>query len=168
MGNYRTCLILIIMALSSCIQPPIVADTKAEMLAFITAPHATLCDCKEDKIIYKWDQPLALWIPLPLFEPLNPKTANYNILLSDVNKLIPCTKATQFVLGIPNDATLNFPIGSTIKFLQGGAGQIAFAPVSPCVLISLLNRNKTLGTGARAYLQKVAVNIWNLWCDITV
>lgn len=98
----------------------------------------------------------------------NNQTQNYILEISDLSKLITCTKATQFVLGIPPNLTVAFPIGSTMKFLQGGVGRVVFAAVAPAILLTPGGRNRTAEQFAVCDLIKVATDIWVLYGNISL
>ncbi len=59
---------------------------------------------------------------------INTQANDYMLQLSDAyNTLIRMTKATPTVLTIPNDSTVNMPIGSAVLIGWNGLGQVSIA-----------------------------------------
>jgi len=76
--------------------------------------------------------------------------------------------ASASVLTVPLNATVAFPVGTTIPLLQLGAGQVTVSPVSGSVTINSRGAAyKLAGQHAAAVLIQTAVNVWNLSGDIT-
>lgn len=66
------------------------------------------------------------------------------------------------VITIPSEASVNFPVGTRIDFLQWGTGQATFA-ITSGYIASYGAKNKLAGTGAGATLIKIATgNNWAL------
>ena len=53
-------------------------------------------------------------------------TADHTLTLADAWRWITVTKASLVTVTIPTNASVAFPVGTIINFLQGGAGEIKF------------------------------------------
>ena len=95
----------------------------------------------------------------------------YTLVLADQGKFIPATNASAQVISIPTDASVNFPVGTSIDILQEGAGQITVQAVTP-------GTTEVLSVGATAAapktrarysaltLKKIKNNGWRVIGDI--
>jgi hypothetical protein len=101
--------------------------------------------------------------------PIVQKTAAYTLsALTHRDSLIEVSSATGVTVSIPTDATLNYPIGTSIDILQTGAGQVTIAAVTP----GTTTVNATPGLKLRtqwssATLFKRAANTWVVYGDLT-
>lgn len=106
---------------------------------------------------------------VPSRTPIIQKTASYTLsALTERDDLIEMGSASAITLSIPTDATLNFPIGTSIDILQTGAGQVTIAAVTP----GTTTVNATPGLKLRtqwssATLFKRAANTWVVFGDLT-
>jgi len=94
----------------------------------------------------------------------------YTLTLTDagLNKLLELNNASAITLTVPLDSTTNFPVGSTISFVQQGAGQVTVAPETVGVTINSANGHLlTRAQYSSATLIKRATNEWTLIGDIT-
>ena len=87
--------------------------------------------------------------------------------MTERDSLIEVSKATATTITIPTDATLNFPIGTSIDILQTGAGQVTIAPVSGTVTVNATPGLKLRTTWSSATLLKRAANTWVVFGDLT-
>jgi len=99
----------------------------------------------------------------------NPRTGTAETLsLADATGC-SMNNASASVLTVPLNATVAFPVGTTIPLLQLGAGQVTVSPVSGSVTINSRGAAyKLAGQHAAAVLIQTALNVWNLSGDITV
>ncbi len=106
---------------------------------------------------------------VPSRTPIIQKTAAYTLsALTERDSLIEVSSATGVTISIPTDATLNYPIGTSIDILQTGAGQVTIAAVTP----GTTTVNSTPGLKLRtqwstATLFKRAANTWVVYGDLT-
>lgn len=89
----------------------------------------------------------------------------YTLLLSDNNNLVYMTSSSPTTLIIPTNASVAFPIGSTVNFAQAGSGQISVTGPSGGSL------NYTPGTKTRAQWSvasaiKTGTDTWLLGGDL--
>jgi hypothetical protein len=100
---------------------------------------------------------------------ISQKTDSYTLSsLTERDTLIEMGKSTAQTLTIPTDATLNFPVGTSIDILQTGAGQVTIAAATPATTTV----NGTPGLKLRtqwssATLLKRAANTWVVMGDLS-
>ena len=105
---------------------------------------------------------------------INPQGGTtYTIALVDDSALITTSSATAVAISIPTDATLNFPIGTTIAIAQLGAGQVTVSAASPGTTTVLSSSSTPAAPATRAQgsvlvLFKDAVNHWIVDGDFVV
>ena len=102
---------------------------------------------------------------VPSRTPIIQKSSAYTLsALTERDSLIEVSAAG--VITVPTDATLNFPIGTSIDILQTGTGEVSVAPVSGTVTINA-TPGRTLRTQwSSATLFKRAANTWVLFGDL--
>jgi hypothetical protein len=101
----------------------------------------------------------------PSRTPIVQKSANYTLsTLTHRDSLIEVSAAG--IITVPTDATLNYPIGTSIDILQTGTGEVKVDPVSVAVTINA-TPGRTLRTQwSSATLFKRAANTWVLFGDL--
>ena len=106
---------------------------------------------------------------VPSRTPIIQKTASYTLsALTERDDLIEMGSATAVTLSIPTDATLNFPIGTSIDILQTGAGQVTIAAVTPgTTTVNATPGLKLRTTWSSCTLFKRAANTWVVYGDLT-
>ena len=106
---------------------------------------------------------------VPSRTPIIQKTGSYTLsALTERDDLIEMGSSSALTLSIPTDATLNFPIGTSLDILQTGTGQVTIAAVTP----GTTTVNATPGLKLRtqwssATLFKRAANTWVVFGDLT-
>jgi len=98
---------------------------------------------------------------------INPQIASYTLLLIDNGCIVEISSATSVNLTVPPNASVAFPVGTTIYILQTGAGQITVVPDGG-VTVNATPGLKTRTQWAMASLVKRATNSWILVGDIAV
>jgi hypothetical protein len=107
---------------------------------------------------------------VPSRTPIIQKTASYTLsALTERDDLIEMFSASAGItLSIPTDATLNFPIGTSIDILQTGAGQVTIAAVTPgTTTVNATPGSKLRTQWSSATLFKRAANTWVIYGDLT-
>ena len=90
------------------------------------------------------------------------KTASYTLDLTDRNKLIAFNHATVAgVFTIPTNATVAFPIGTQISFVQTGVAQLSIAAASGVAIATEVGL-KLNAVNAMASIIKVGTDSWRL------
>jgi hypothetical protein len=106
---------------------------------------------------------------VPSRTPIVPKTASYTLsTLTHRDSMIEVDSTSATTISIPTDATLNYPIGTTIDVLQTNTGQVTIAAVTP----GTTTVNSTPGLKLRTRwssctLMKRAANTWVVFGDLT-
>ena len=106
---------------------------------------------------------------VPSRTPIIQKTAAYTLsALTERDSLIEVSSASGVTISIPTDATLNYPIGTSIDILQTGAGQVTIAAVTPgTTTVNSTPGLKLRTTWSSATLFKRAANTWVVYGDLT-
>jgi len=151
-----------------------IADATSQVNALLTGAPAALNTLDElaaalgDDANFASSVTTSLGLKVDSLTPISQKTASYTLsLLTERDDLIEMSSASALVLTIPTDATLNFPIGTSIDILQTGAGQVTIAPVSGTVTVNATPGLKLRTTWSSATLFKRAANTWVVFGDLT-
>jgi hypothetical protein len=92
---------------------------------------------------------------------------SYTLALADAGALLNFTASSAVALTIPDDATINFPVGTNISILQAGTGTITVSASVGATLVSTpstFTRNRY----SVAALVKLSANTWLLAGDLGV
>jgi hypothetical protein len=95
---------------------------------------------------------------------LNTQTASYTLALADENALVRMNVATANNLTVPTNATVAFPVGTSVTVRQVGAGTTTIVPAVGVTITtpsSLILRVQY----SSAQLVQVAANTWDLIGD---
>ena len=99
--------------------------------------------------------------------PIIAKTAAYTLsALTERDSLVEMGSSSAMTLTIPTDATLNFPIGTSIDILQTSTGQVTVAGAAG-VTVNATPGLKLRTTWSSATLFKRAANTWVVYGDLT-
>lgn len=105
---------------------------------------------------------------VPSITEITQKNASYTLSsLAERDTIIEIGSGSATTLSIPTDATLNYPVGTTIDIIQTGTGQVTIAAVTPATTTV----NGTPGLKLRAQwssatLLKRAANTWLVYGDL--
>jgi len=151
-----------------------IADATSQVNALLTGAPAALNTLDElaaalgDDANFASSVTTSLGLKVDSLTPISQKTASYTLSsLTERDDLIEMSSASALVLTIPTDATLNYPIGTSIDILQTGAGQVTIAPVSGTVTVNATPGLKLRTTWSSATLLKRAANTWVVFGDLT-
>jgi hypothetical protein len=97
----------------------------------------------------------------------NRQTDSYNLILSDLGKMVEINSLGDEIILIPNNDTTPFPIGSQILISQYGDGQVIINGGVGVDLRISNNENKTRTKYSIATLIKVGLNEWYVSGDLT-
>ena len=104
---------------------------------------------------------------VPSRTPISQKTASYTLAaLTERDTLVEMGSSSALTLTIPTDATLNFPIGTSIDILQTSTGQVTIAGAAG-VTVNATPGLKLRTTWSSATLFKRAANTWVVYGDLT-
>ena len=92
---------------------------------------------------------------------------NYDFILTDVGKYIGMSYGSACTMTIPTNASVAFPIGTTITIEQEGAGQVQILAASGVTLNKQGGKTKTSGQYAVCTITKRDTNVWTLYGNIT-
>lgn len=91
---------------------------------------------------------------------------SYTLVLADAGKILELNNAADITLTIPNDSSVNHPIGTVISPEQSGAGVITVV-ASAGVSLNAFGGVQSAGQYALLQLRKRAANNWRLYGGIT-
>jgi hypothetical protein len=104
---------------------------------------------------------------VPSRTPIIQKTASYTLsALTERDDLIEMSSSSAITLTIPTDATLNFPIGTSIDILQTSTGQVTIAGAAGTT-VNATPGLKLRTTWSSCTLFKRAANTWVVYGDLT-
>jgi len=151
-----------------------IADATAQVTAVIASAPGALDTLDElaaalgDDANFASSVTTSLGLKVDSLTPISQKTTSYTLSsLTERDDLIEMGSASAMTLTIPTDATLNFPIGTSIDILQTGAGQVTIAPVSGTVTVNATPGLKLRTQWSSATLLKRAENTWVVFGDLT-
>lgn len=151
-----------------------IADATSQVNALLTGAPAALNTLDElaaalgDDANFAASVTTNLGLKVDSLTPISQKTASYTLSsLTERDDLIEMGSASALTLTIPTDATLDFPIGTSIDILQTGAGQVTIAPVSGTVTVNATPGLKLRTTWSSCTLFKRAANTWVVYGDLT-
>ncbi len=101
----------------------------------------------------------------PSLVSFNNQTASYTLVITDKDKMVEFSSASGVTLSVPTNATVPFPVGTTITIMQAGAGQVTVAAISG-VTLYYTPSVKTRTLYSSATLVKRATNLWYLMGDL--
>lgn len=97
------------------------------------------------------------------------KTASHVLELSDAGRTVEMNASSANTVSVPTNASVAFPIGTQISFIQIGSGQTTFTAVDS-VATTILSKNSNKKIAARyspATLIKRDTDTWVLIGDLT-
>jgi hypothetical protein len=97
------------------------------------------------------------------------KTASHLLELSDAGRTIEMNVSAGNTVSIPTNASVAFPVGTQVSFIQIGTGQTSFIPADE-LTVTILSKNSNRKISSRyspATLIKRDTNTWVLVGDLT-
>jgi hypothetical protein len=150
-----------------------IADATSQVSALISGAPAAMNTLDElaqalgDDANFAASVTTSLGLKVDSLTPIVAKTASYTLSsLTERDDLIEMGSGSPLTLTIPEDATLDFPIGTSIDILQTGAGQVTIAPVSGTVTVNATPGLKLRTTWSSCTLFKRAANTWVVYGDL--
>jgi hypothetical protein len=101
----------------------------------------------------------------PSIVQFNSQSSNYTLQLSDKDKMVEINSSSAAAITIPTNASVAFPVGSTITIMQAGAGQITISGATG-VTVNYTPSNITRTQYSSATIVKRAENTWYLMGDL--
>jgi hypothetical protein len=103
---------------------------------------------------------------VPSLTVINQQTAGYTTVLTDRDKLVEISSASGVTLTIPTNASVAYPVGTSIDILQTGAGQVTIAGAGG-VTVNATPGLKLRTQWSSATLFKRATDTWVVFGDLT-
>ena len=100
-------------------------------------------------------------------QPIEVKSDNYTLVLSDAGKLIRCTKVTAMTILIPTNAAQAYSIGQRVDIMQYAAGQVTVSGDTG-VTLRFTPTNKLRTTYSTASIIKIGTDEWVLAGDLAL
>jgi hypothetical protein len=97
---------------------------------------------------------------------VNQQTASYTLALVDGGCQVEIAAAAANTLTIPPSSAVNYPIWTTIAYMQTGAGQTTLT-AGAGVALSAIPGAKLASQWALAMMQKRATDTWVAWGNLT-
>lgn len=88
--------------------------------------------------------------------------ATYELALTDAGKVLEFSRASSVLVTIPTSASVAFPVGTYIDWIQTGAGTLSFTAGAGETLTGFGSSKQAGGQYAGGALVKTAVNLWRL------
>lgn len=96
-----------------------------------------------------------------------PVSVSRTLILTDSNSMLFSTASTTVTYTIPNDTTLDFPIGTVVHFTRDGTGSVTIGSEAG-VTVRIRNglTNQLAVQYSMATAAKLAANTWYLYGDL--
>ena len=86
----------------------------------------------------------------------NVKTGSHTLELQDRDRVVAMNSASNLTVTVPNDSSVNFPVGSVVYIARVGSGAVTLAAASGVTL----SKTGTFGANEEIILRKRAANNW--------
>lgn len=157
----------------SAAQAAAIADATSQVNAVIASAPGALNTLDElaaalgDDANYAASITTALAGKVDSYTPIVEKTASYTLTsLTERDDLIEVNSTSPCVISIPEDATVNYPIGTSLDILQTNTGEVSIAPVSGTVTVNATPGLKLRTRWSSATIFKRAANTWVVYGDL--
>lgn len=119
------------------------------------ASNTVVVAAAEDEVEYRAPGQMVVK-PVPL--------GDYILELEDAGSFLYCDTAIPYLLTIPLNSTVAFPVGTTVTVAQGGSAAMEFASEGEGldIIYEASKQPFTAGENAVVQLIKVATNTWHL------
>ena len=150
-----------------------IADATSQVNALLTGAPAALNTLDElaaalgDDANFAASVTTSLGLKVDSLTPISQKTASYTLSsLTERDDLIEMGSGSAMTVTIPTDATVDFPIGTSIDILQTSTGQVTIAGAGG-VTVNATPGLKLRTTWSSCTLFKRAANTWVVYGDLT-
>ena len=150
-----------------------IADATSQVNALLTGAPAALNTLDElaaalgDDANFAASVTTSLGLKVDSLTPISQKTASYTLSsLTERDDLIEMGSASATTLTIPTNATVAYPVGTSLDILQTGAGQVTIAGAAG-VTVNATPGLKLRTQWSSATLLKRAENTWVVFGDLT-
>lgn len=120
-------------------------------------------------ITFSGDSTVQTTAGVPSITTIVAKSASYTLsALTERDNLFTVNSSSATTFSIPTDATLNYPVGTSIDIVQLGTGQVSVAAVTPATTTVYATPGAKLRTQySSATITKLAANTWLLAGDLS-
>jgi len=150
-----------------------IADATSQVNALLTGAPAALNTLDElaaalgDDANFAASVTTSLGLKVDSLTPISQKTASYTLSsLTERDDLIEMGSGSALTLTIPTNATVAYPVGTSLDILQTGAGQVTIAGAAG-VTVNATPGLKLRTQWSSATLFKRAENTWVVFGDLT-
>jgi hypothetical protein len=150
-----------------------IADATSQVNALLTGAPAALNTLDElaaalgDDANFAASVTTSLGLKVDSLTPISQKSSSYTLSsLTERDDLIEMGSGSAMTVTIPTDATLNFPVGTSIDILQTSTGQVTIAGAGG-VTVNATPGLKLRTTWSSCTLFKRAANTWVVYGDLT-
>ena len=150
-----------------------IADATSQVNALLTGAPAALNTLDElaaalgDDANFAASVTTSLGLKVDSLTPISQKTASYTLSsLTERDDLIEMGSGSALTLTIPTNATVAYPVGTSLDILQTGAGQVTIAGAAG-VTVNATPGLKLRTQWSSATLLKRAENTWVVFGDLT-
>jgi hypothetical protein len=154
-------------------QAAAIADATSQVNAVIASAPGALNTLDElaaalgDDANYATSITTALAGKVDSYTPIVQKTGSYTLTsLTERDDLIEVNSESAAVISIPEDATVNYPIGTSLDILRTGSGEVSIAGVSGTVTVNATPGLKLRTQWSSATIFKRAANTWVAYGDL--
>ena len=154
-------------------QAAAIADATSQVNAVIASAPGALDTLDElaaalgDDANYAASITTALAGKVDSYTPIVEKTASYTLTsLTERDDLIEVNSTSPCVISIPEDSTVNYPVGTSLDILQTNTGEVSIAPVNGNVTVNATPGLKLRTRWSSATIFKRAANTWVVYGDL--
>jgi hypothetical protein len=99
---------------------------------------------------------------------LNPQPSDYTLALSDAGNVVDINSGSNQLLTIPDEATVNFTLGTQIVVIRSGTGEVTITPASGVTVSSVQGFLSLNWQYSAATLLKTGTDAWYAFGDLKV
>lgn len=137
------------------------ADASTHFLTFTTSSSGTITAARVSNTGLSFQPSTSTLVVNGTFNSLrteNITTISKTIQLIDRDRVVVCNNTSNITITIPNDSTLNFPVGSVVHIARVNTGEVTIAVQAPATV----TRSGDMYTAEEIYVRKRAANTWIL------
>lgn len=95
------------------------------------------------------------------------QTSGFTLSLIQARQLILCNSASSFLVTVPTNASVGFPVGTEIDFMQQGVGKVTFAKQGGVTIDSQFGDLSIANQYSGATLKQIAIDTWWLFGNLS-
>jgi hypothetical protein len=140
----------------------------------VYVPELKIATASNDDTLSKvlvWDDTSsfkAKWRNLSVIN-FSPQNADYTLVLEDAGKVVDINSGSNQLLTIPDEASVNFTVGTQIVVIRSGTGEVTITPATASVIVSSAQGFLSLNWQySAATLLKTGSDTWYAFGDLKV